>query len=1016
MRKESSNQFTEGLVCDLNPINTPNTVLTDALNATIITYDGNEYSLQNDRGNYPLKNCRLKPNYIPVGLKEYGDILYIVSYNPLDNCVEIGSYPSPLEVTDSKDNDTSLEINSVLEQIVEKAKYSELVEKCEMQIWTSDDEEESKLYPGDKYSINETNPSPYKYEALEYFIIDDDRQKHNINDLIKIDGKPHPVAWQVPGWLAAQYRLGTFDDFAMSLRSIVAPSLSAGVEIDCDINLNFQFRISDKLFLPTSENELEIKSDIGINLVFSTEEKNVEKTFYISGEVENGPSIKSGKFIDWYSDSKILWIDWKEHLDGLKLGDTISITATPFIKITTEETSRILFYDSFVESRSIFLNTVGSYDDFVIGSELWKFYIDDIDTELYLEYDVTGPYVTKSSVQLYYKIWDIEGKEILNWRAVENYTGITNQGVGILPFDGDFKKEAIYVIGFAFHKINATIEELNKITSVTKKLVIASEIFSDFVGEYSDFSKISFDKWVEKYKNSIKTKTWEMDYTTRPGSDFCNFTFDSKLLIDQKEFTNKDLQNLWNLNYRENDKGLFDSESWQEIKNQTDLLIKGKQYDLKINVKHDTHVLDGPLWDGTPGINIETKSYIETDTSSYKRTDLTSGVLNTEIKSVFGDSLNISYEKLFTHETLAGIEYITEVPVMHVYFEGGDEWANEYVKYQYCLLGSWPNKLSYDSVKEGIVWEDYHSINNTLAASIEGMLGTKQMGVLLTSIRLNDGITGDMAYRHGTEWIWSGGSECNSYLFAYFVFRKSSMSKNVVLIPIKNENLWHRELDKTDKLGDNILESAKIQLQMLVDNIAICTQNDAVKQRNVININVDSQRKLPICDITVYTPSFDKWNYITSKGTYNLLKQSVRLDLIKQIGNDICGSLLTGNTDHIKEIKVFSKSFENGASETNFSFTDIESKIAINNSNVKAQPDDSRLFSMLKNSRSTKGVYWISNSDGPEKLINLLHSRYNSSDYKYLTTDNANIKDANVYLTNDKDGIVFALVDTETYV
>ena len=85
MRKESSNQFTEGLVCDLNPINTPNTVLTDALNATIITYNGNEFSLQNDRGNYPLENCRLKPNYIPVGLKEHGDILYIVSYNPLTN-------------------------------------------------------------------------------------------------------------------------------------------------------------------------------------------------------------------------------------------------------------------------------------------------------------------------------------------------------------------------------------------------------------------------------------------------------------------------------------------------------------------------------------------------------------------------------------------------------------------------------------------------------------------------------------------------------------------------------------------------------------------------------------------------------------------------------------------------------------------------------------------------------------------------------------------------------------------
>ena len=134
MRKESSNQFTEGLVCDLNPINTPNTVLTDALNATIITYDGNEYSLQNDRGNYPLENCKLKPNYIPVGLKEYGDILYIVSYNPLDNSVEIGTYPSPAEVVGNDNKRPELEIESVIGKINKTTDYSKLVEDCETKI------------------------------------------------------------------------------------------------------------------------------------------------------------------------------------------------------------------------------------------------------------------------------------------------------------------------------------------------------------------------------------------------------------------------------------------------------------------------------------------------------------------------------------------------------------------------------------------------------------------------------------------------------------------------------------------------------------------------------------------------------------------------------------------------------------------------------------------------------------------------------------------------------------------
>ena len=59
MKKSSVNTFTEGLVCDLDPINVPNNVLTDCLNGTIITYDDNEFSLQNDKGNYPLKDCKL---------------------------------------------------------------------------------------------------------------------------------------------------------------------------------------------------------------------------------------------------------------------------------------------------------------------------------------------------------------------------------------------------------------------------------------------------------------------------------------------------------------------------------------------------------------------------------------------------------------------------------------------------------------------------------------------------------------------------------------------------------------------------------------------------------------------------------------------------------------------------------------------------------------------------------------------------------------------------------------------
>lgn len=132
MKQESVNTFNDGLNYDLNPIMTPNTVLTDCVNGTFITFNGDELALQNDSGNttiqikvdaaieydpevvYPegtivyvqddtgfrryykyIANSnpgdsmnpliwqelivRLSNGFYPIGIKEYGGILYIVS-------------------------------------------------------------------------------------------------------------------------------------------------------------------------------------------------------------------------------------------------------------------------------------------------------------------------------------------------------------------------------------------------------------------------------------------------------------------------------------------------------------------------------------------------------------------------------------------------------------------------------------------------------------------------------------------------------------------------------------------------------------------------------------------------------------------------------------------------------------------------------------------------------------------------------------------------------------------------
>lgn len=92
---QAQNTFNEGMVLDNHPLMTPNTVLTDALNATLVTMNGNEMVLQNDMGNARVENAKLPPGYTPIGMKEYGGIIYIACYNPLTNKGQIGCFPSP---------------------------------------------------------------------------------------------------------------------------------------------------------------------------------------------------------------------------------------------------------------------------------------------------------------------------------------------------------------------------------------------------------------------------------------------------------------------------------------------------------------------------------------------------------------------------------------------------------------------------------------------------------------------------------------------------------------------------------------------------------------------------------------------------------------------------------------------------------------------------------------------------------------------------------------------------------
>lgn len=160
-KAETTNVFTDGLIMDLNPIVTPNNVISNALNATLITMNGNENSLQNDMGNGRVETAYLPEGYVPLGTTELGGIIYIVSYNPLNNHCQIGSFPSPeRNISSSEMQVPEVSITNSYFQVSEEEEkdYGKIKNVfLKVKLLSNSELNTSKLNPGDKYVIYSTN-------------------------------------------------------------------------------------------------------------------------------------------------------------------------------------------------------------------------------------------------------------------------------------------------------------------------------------------------------------------------------------------------------------------------------------------------------------------------------------------------------------------------------------------------------------------------------------------------------------------------------------------------------------------------------------------------------------------------------------------------------------------------------------------------------------------------------------------------------------------------------------------
>lgn len=194
-KQDTTNTFGEGLIMDLNPLVTPNNVVTNCLNGTVTTFNGNENVLQNDMGNSRIETAYLPEGYVPLGTAELGGIIYIVSYNPLVNKCQIGSFPSPernVTTDELGESEKQLSIGDFFsgDDLI-KTPYKKLILLDKI------------LHPGDKFQIYcerlQNSDSTYisaqkkgnfkadlfpRYLKFNVVAVRDDGQINNLNDTL----------------------------------------------------------------------------------------------------------------------------------------------------------------------------------------------------------------------------------------------------------------------------------------------------------------------------------------------------------------------------------------------------------------------------------------------------------------------------------------------------------------------------------------------------------------------------------------------------------------------------------------------------------------------------------------------------------------------------------------------------------------------------------------------------------------------------------------------------------------
>lgn len=477
----ATNHFTDGLVMDLSPESTPNNCLTNALNATYVTINGNELQLQNDMGNAKF-GAYLPQGYVPLGTTQLGGVIYTIIYNPSNNKTQIGSFPSPQITFDAEKNidSTSFDLSYFENNLQYKKVYDDFILQPgdKFIFYFPTDLSDLTTYLYNEQLFNTSTISLQDATAMTSFIkfaigtISQEGKLIYLNNLRNLYLEKDSITDQDYN----VYNSTISGNLAIILTKVFCENTSLQVLVTLvqpniyKIQFIYTLKSNDK-FIPNV-----VKGNLGhTNLSFQYDDSNLDaETKWTCNDAHTTYQVTHSRTFAkaLYGDSVTLKLAAYKQINDLNIRLSYDTTQTIDLTKIGTGTVQLTKYKYSIDSNGVTISF--SYNAFLNQNEA----LDKIAVSLYESNNNTPIYTT-------------------------SFSGTTvNSPIVSIPYSGAFQANRLYIVKFSFNFKNEGLESTNTHNeAVTRWLITENNIFSDTQEDYHDSATIKY--WVKSIKSNL---------------------------------------------------------------------------------------------------------------------------------------------------------------------------------------------------------------------------------------------------------------------------------------------------------------------------------------------------------------------------------------------------------------------------------------------------------------------------------------------------------------------------------